>query len=149
MINLGTASATSTEPASRFFARWIDHDSWGDWSPDTDWVRLAGPAVLGATGFIKPTGGPKTRFTISALEPDREYTDTSVLPGARLVFQHLVDSESGLTRLDVAVSMRGPLAWLWARIMGGGFRESTQSDLDRLVSLVEAGRVEATQVEAR
>ena len=138
MINLGTASATSSAPAAGFFARWIDHDSWGEWSPDTEWVRLDGPVALGATGVIKPTGGPKTRFTISALDVDREYTDTSYLPGARLVFRHLVASASGLTRLDVAVSMSGPLAWLWARIMGGGFRESTQADLDRLVALVEA-----------
>jgi hypothetical protein len=138
MISLGTATATSTAPASRFFARWIDHDSWGEWSPDTDWVHLDGPVALGTSGVIKPTGGPKTRFTISALDPDREYTDTSFLPGARLVFQHLVVSESGLTRLDVTVSMSGPLRWLWARIMGAGFRESTQADLDRLVALVEA-----------
>ena len=34
--------------------------------------------------------------------------------------------------------MTGPLAWLWAKVMGGGFRESCQADLDRLVALVEA-----------
>jgi hypothetical protein len=138
MITLGTASATSTAPASGFYARWIDHASWEEWSPDTEWVRVDGPVELGATGVIKPTGGPKTRFSISALDPDREYTDTSYLPGARLVFQHLVSTNDGATRLEVAVSMTGPLAWLWARVMGGGFRESTQADLDRLVSLVEA-----------
>jgi hypothetical protein len=138
MIELGTASATSTAPAASFYARWIDHDSWGEWSPDTDWVRVDGPVALGATGFIKPTGGPKTRFTISALELDHEYTDTSYLPGARLVFQHLVASEANLTRLDVAVTMTGPMAWLWSRVMGAGFRESTQADLDRLIALVEA-----------
>lgn len=143
MITLGTATATSTAPASAFFARWIDHNTWGQWSPDTEWVRVTGPVVLGATGVIKPTGGPKTRFTISALDADREYTDTSYLPGARLVFQHLVALEDGVTRLDVAVSMSGPLAWLWAKVMGGGFRESTQADLDRLVALVEFEHVEA------
>jgi hypothetical protein len=142
-ITLGTASATSTAPAAGFFARWIHHDSWGEWSPDTEWVRLDGPVALGATGVIKPTGGPKTRFTISALEPDHEYTDTSFLPGAKLVFQHLVTERSGRTELDVAVSMTGPLAWLWARVMGGGFRESTKADLDRLVALVEAEQLAA------
>jgi len=143
MIELGTASATSTAPASGFFARWLDHDSWGEWSPDTDWVKLDGPVALGVTGVIKPTGGPKTRFTISALDADREYTDTSYLPGARLVFQHLVIADAGVTRLNVGVSMSGPLAWLWSRVMGGGFRESTQADLDRLVALVESEHVDA------
>ena len=143
MITLGTASATSTAPASDFYARWIDHATWGEWSPDTEWVRVDGPVILDAPGVIKPTGGPKTRFSISALEPDREYTDTSYLPGARLVFQHLVSTSDGTTSLEVAVSMNGPLSWLWSRIMGGGFRESTQADLDRLVTLVESAQVAA------
>ena len=143
MIQLGTASATSTASPAAYFERWIDHSTWGQWSPDTEWVRLDGPVARGTTGALKPTGGPKTRFTISAFEPDREYTDTSYLPGARIIFQHLVAAESGLTKLDIAVSISGPLAWLWARVMGTGFRESTQADLDRLIALVEAEHAEA------
>jgi hypothetical protein len=35
------------------------------------------------------------------------------------------------------VTMDGPLAFVWSKIMGGGFRESAQRDLDRLVAIVE------------
>lgn len=138
MITLGTASATSSAPASAFFERWIDHSTWATWSPDTEWVRVDGPVVLGARGVIKPAGGPRTKFIISALELDREYTDTSMLPGARLVFQHLASTTDGVTSLDVSVSVSGPLAFVWAKIMGGGFKDSAQADLDRLVGIVEA-----------
>ncbi len=120
-----------------FFARWIDHDTWSEWSPDSEWVRLDGPVAVGTTGVLKPKGAPKTRFTISALIPDREYTDTSRFPGARLVFQHLVNRRDDLTGLDVRVTLDGPLAWFWARVLGGGFRESVPADLRRLVELVE------------
>jgi len=33
--------------------------------------------------------------------------------------------------------MDGPLAFVWSTIMGGGFCESAQRDLDRLVGIVE------------
>lgn len=138
MITLATATATSSAPSSAYFDRWVDHDTWAQWSPDTEWVRVDGPVALGAAGVIKPTGGPRTRFTISGLEKDREYTDTSFLPGARLVFQHLASAVDGATRLDVAVTMTGALAPIWSRIMGGGFAQSAQADLDRLVAAVEA-----------
>ncbi|MGL5825246.1 MAG: SRPBCC family protein [Nocardioides sp.] len=128
----------STAPAAAFFARWIDHDSWPHWSPGTRWVRLDGPAALGTTGRLKPTGGPAVRFTITAFTPNREYTDTSRLPGATLVFEHVAEEGDHGTRLSVRVTMAGLLAPGWARIMGGGFRESAQADLDRLVALVEA-----------
>jgi len=35
--------------------------------------------------------------------------------------------------------MSGPLAWLWTLLLAKGFRETTQSDLDQLVALAEAG----------
>jgi hypothetical protein len=137
MIELGRGVATSTASPDAYFARWIDHDSWPTWSPDTEWVRLNGPVSVGTHGVLKPKGGPKAKFVITACVPDKEYTDTTRLPGARLVFRHTVQPADVGSDLSVLVTMAGPLAFLWARVMGGGFRESAQSDLNRLVQLVE------------
>ena len=137
MTELGRGAATSTAVPDVFFTRWVDHDTWPQWSPDTDWVRVDGPVAVGTRGVLKPRGGPKVKFVISACTPGREYADTSMLPGARLVFQHTAVPEGTGSRLDVLITMSGPLAWLWGKIMGGGFRDSAQADLDRLVALVE------------
>lgn len=137
MMELGRGQATSTATPAAFFARWIDHDTWPQWSPDTEWVRLDGPVEVGARGVLKPKGGPKAKFVISACSPDREYTDTTRLPGARLVFRHTVEPAALGCELHVQVTMDGPLAFVWSKIMGGGFRESAQRDLDRLVAIVE------------
>lgn len=77
------------------------------------------------------------KFVISACEPAREYTDTGLLPSARLVFQHTVSGTKQGCALHARASLKGPLAFLWAKIIGGGFRDSIQADLDRLVRLVE------------
>ncbi len=137
MPTIVTASAGSSAEPSAFFARWTDHASWTDWDPDLAWVHLDGPVAEGTTGRLKPTGGPRVRFTITTLRPDREYTDTSRLFGARLVFQHLAEPTAAGTTLEVRVSMSGPLAPVWARILGGGFRTSAPAGLQRLVELVE------------
>lgn len=136
---LGTADATSTAPASAFFARWTDHDSWSEWSPDTSWVRLHGPVAQGTRGVLKPVGGPRTTFAIDALTPDREYTDVSRFPGAVLRFQHLVAPRpDGGSDLHVSVTLSGPLAGLWAKVLGASFAQSVPADLERLVALAEA-----------
>ena len=165
MITLASATATSSAPPSAFFARWCDHDTWQEWSPDTSWVRLDGPVAQGTTGTLKPTGGPRTRFTMSAVVPDSEYTDTSSLLGARLVFQHTARTAhadtahtdtahtdtrtagtgaaatatpgTSVTVLTVLVTLDDPLARLWAAVMGKGFRESVPADLQRLITIVE------------
>jgi hypothetical protein len=138
MIELAHAHATSTAAPSAFFARWIDHESWTQWDTDTDWVKLDGPVAVGATGVLKPKGGPKTRFTVSALTPDQEYTDTSRMLGATLVFQHRAETVSGRTELEARVTLEGALARLWAAILGAGFAESVPAALNRLVELVES-----------
>jgi hypothetical protein len=140
MIELGAGHAYSTAAPADFFARWIDHEGWSEWSPDSEWVTFKGPVQLGAKGVLKPKGAPRVKFTISALENDRRYADTSVFPGARLVFDHTAAEAGGRTELRARVTVAGPLAGLWAKILSKGFRHSVQADLDRLVTLVEAQR---------
>ena len=105
--------------------------------PDTDWIRLDDPVATGTGGRLKPKGGPSVRFVISTCSPPHEYTDTSHLPGARLVFRHTAARVGDATELHADVSISGPLSRIWALTLGRGFRTSAQADLDRLVRLVE------------
>jgi len=114
-------------------------DTWPDWDAAVSWSRLDGPFAVGTTGELKPKGGPKVRFTIETLEPESEFTDVSLMPGARLRIRHLVGvDDDGLTRVDVEVSLDGPLAWLWRRLLGRGIATSTPEGLAQLVVLAEA-----------
>ncbi len=135
---LVSASATSTAPASAFFTRWADMATWPQWNQDTEWARLDGPFVQGATGTLKPRGGPAVPFVVERLVPGRSFVDVSSLLGARLVFDHAVSEHGGRTQVDVVVTLGGPLAFAWRLILGKGIRESAQRDLDALVATVEA-----------
>jgi hypothetical protein len=141
MTTLCTASAMSTAPPDAFFARWEDMDTWPEWDAAVAWTRLDGPFAVGTTGELKPKGGPKVRFTIETLVPGSEFTDVSSMPGAKLRIRHLVAvavDDGGLTRVDIEVSLDGPLAWLWRRILGRGIATSTPDGLAQLVVLAEA-----------
>ncbi len=136
-MTISTASATSTAPASAFFARWADMETWPEWNTDTAWVRLDGPFVEGATGQLKPKGGPKVSFVVERLN-EHEFIDVSRMPGGRITFAHRIDETHDGTRITVTVDIDGPLAFLWRLILAGDFRTSLQPDLDRLVATAEA-----------
>jgi hypothetical protein len=141
MITIGEAQATSTAAPAGFFRKWGDMATWPEWNLDTEWVRLDGPFETGSRGVLKPKGGPKVKFVIESLVPDREFVDVSLLVGARLTFHHIVEQlPEGGCRVHVIVTMTGPLRWLWFKILGSGLQKSLQPDLDRLVAAVEAGR---------
>lgn len=139
MMTLGTAHTTSSAAPAAFFARWADMATWPEWNADTAWVRLDGPFTQGATGVLKPKGGPKVPFVVATLIPDEEFTDVSKLIGARLTFRHLVSTTAeGSTRVDVTVTLGGPLARLWNLALGKGIAATLQADLDRLRDAAEA-----------
>lgn len=131
--------ATSTAAPERFFAIWADMVTWPEWNADTEWVRLDGPFQTGATGTLKPKGGPKVPFVVASVIPGKEFIDVSRLLGARLTFDHQVTPRAdGGTAIDVTVSFSGPLAFAWKKILGAGLKASLQPDLDRLVEVAEA-----------
>jgi uncharacterized protein YndB with AHSA1/START domain len=138
MLTVVTARARSSAPPAAFFARWADLDTWPEWDTAVAWGRLDGPFAAGTTGELKPARGPKVRFVIETLEPGREYTDVSAMPGARLWIRHLVRTDDGGTDVEVEVSLDGPLARVWKLLLGRGLARSTVSGLDRLVVVAES-----------
>jgi hypothetical protein len=137
MTTLAAASATSTASPAAFFARWADMATWTEWNTDTEWVRLDGPFGQGATGVLKPKGGPKVTFVVEKLT-DTEFVDVSLLLGARLTFAHHIVATPTGSRLEISVSLTGPLSRVWNLILGKGLKASLQRDLDLLVSTAEA-----------
>ena len=134
---IATARVQTTAPARCFFDRWADMPTWTEWNADTEWVKLDGPFVQGATGTLKPKGGPKVPFVVAKLVPGERFTDVSKLWGARLTFDHRISRVGDLTTVEVGIEMTGPLRWLWIRILGAGLRASAQRDLDALVVVIE------------
>jgi len=139
MVTITEANATSTAPPSAYFARWADMATWPEWNTDTEWVRLAGPFVSGATGQLKPKGGPKVKFVVERVVPNEEFVDTSRLLGARLTFRHVVTANpDGGGAIAVSVTMTGVLRRIWMMVLAKGFRATAQQDLDRLVAVAES-----------
>ncbi|WP_076263594.1 SRPBCC family protein [Intrasporangium flavum] len=139
------ATYTTTVPATpaQLFARWADCDTHPEWSTDLAWVRLDEPVRLGATGRLRPKGGPRSRFTVTELVPDRTFADTTHLAGARLTFRHHAEPAPTGSRVTVTVSVDGPLRGLWARVLGGAdaVRRGVEKDLANLLALVAAPAV--------
>ena len=144
MTPIASARISSAAAPSAFFERWADMATWPQWNTDTEWVRLDGDFVQGATGTLKPKGGPKVRFVIQRLVPGREFVDVSRLAGARLTFAHLVTERAdGGSDVEVTVTMSGPLRRVWLLMLGSGIRGSVQADLAGLARAAEGATATA------
>ena len=139
MTTIATAHIRSAAAPAAIFDRWADMATWPEWNLDTEWVRLDGQFVEGATGVLKPKGGPKVAFTVERLVPGREFVDVSKLFGARLTFAHTVcELAAGGCEVSVTVTLTGALAPMWRLVLAKGIAASAQPDLERLGAAAEA-----------
>ena len=131
------SSHTSRNP-SEVFALWADPATWSAWDPEVKSVTFDSPATLGKRGKLQPANGPALRFSITAFRLDEAFTDTGSLPGARLEFEHFVETVDGGSLVTVTVRVHGILSPLWARILAPSMSEAARSSVVGLLAHLDS-----------
>lgn len=127
---------TSATPA-QLWARYTDPTRWPEWDHETERVTIDGPFAAGTTGTLKPVKGPKTKFRMLEVTPFEGFSDVSRLPLALLTFTHRLQKAADGTRFTHAVSITGPLAPVFARVIGANIAAGLPAAMRRLAGLAE------------
>lgn len=116
---------------------WSDPLSWPQWDEDVAEVRFDAPMALGATGWMRPTSGPSTTFTVAALVHNELVTTTSRLPGAVVRFEHVVTAIATGSTVRVTISVDGPLSPLWKRVLRKGFAGAAERNVTGVIECLD------------
>jgi uncharacterized protein YndB with AHSA1/START domain len=113
-----TSITTDADP-ERVWAIWTDVEGWPRWHPGISQVSLESPFAEGARGSSRAPGGPRSDLRIGPVEPRRKFVTETILPLARLRFEHRIEpAESGGITLAYGVQMSGPATPLFRRVIG-------------------------------
>ncbi len=134
---IAAATAITTAKPGTVFRIWSDVEHWPLWDVEITWAKLNGPHAVGTTGALKPVNGPRTNFTVIEVIQNQSFTDVSHLPGAKLQFIHQLAQTGDMTQVTHTVSISGPLAWLWEKILGHNLRRGLQPAVQGLIKLAE------------
>lgn len=139
MASVHERSVETSATPEAVWAIWSDTGTWPAWNPDVTQIRLDGPMRAGAAGVMSTKGGRTHDVVIGSVQPGREFVlETKVLPGALFQFVCRVEPVgSGRTRLSQGIRMRGPMAWLYAPMMGGRIAQGFDPILRALADAAE------------
>jgi hypothetical protein len=116
--------------------RYVDVEHWSDWSRHgVEWSRLDGPFEVGATGKSKAPGMPAAKFRLIAVAPNARFVSEAKMPGGRLQFEHVIEPSGEGSQITHRVSVGGPFAALYARIIRRNVEKALPSGVDRLAVL--------------
>ncbi len=92
-------------------------ERWPQWDHELQWTRLSGEMRVGAPFTLKPKRGPKVAMEVVAMQPPTRFSDLARLPLARMRTDHQFSSRDAVTTVTVTISMSGPLAFVWDRVV--------------------------------
>lgn len=117
-----STSSTFDAPGLTASAVWsrayADASAWPVWNDALASAELLGPFAAGSQARVRFRTGLRLRFTLVEVDPERVFTDESRLPGARMGHRHELEPIEGGVRLVNTIYVRGPLARLWALVLG-------------------------------
>lgn len=130
-------SETTTATPAQLWQRYRDPATWSEWDDQVEDVVFDGEFRLGASGSIKPVGGPRTGFRMTEVTEGVSFTDVTSLPLAKMRFDHWIESGASETTFTHRVSITGPLSPLFARIIGRKVAAGLPSAMRELAALAE------------
>jgi hypothetical protein len=113
---------------------WTDINQWTAWQGDLDAAKLEGEFKVGNTFLLQPKGGPRVNIELLVVEPGRKFTDLTRFPLAQMEGCHeFVETPKGL-EIRTTMSVRGPLAFVWRKLVAEGIVKGLEEQTDALVA---------------
>ncbi len=116
---------------------WQDVKNWNTWDHGIEYSTIDGPFVEGTTGTLKPKGGPLVRTKLTCVEPFKKFVDESKLFLARIIVSHYLTESGGKTQVTHQVEMTGPLAFLFAYLIGRTMKKNLPQEMQAMVKKAE------------
>ena len=109
-------SLTIDAPPAQVYEAFVDLSRWLEWNPHLREVRplTEGPLAPGSRARVALKLNPlPSVWEVTEMNPGRSFAwASSLLPGIRLVFDHVAESADGGTRATLRIDIEGPLAFL-------------------------------------
>ena len=115
---------------------WADVNNWPAWDSELDSCVLEGEFAAGNRFILNPKGGPKIKITLTKVVENETFTDVCKFPGAQMIDFHEMKEIAGGLLVTNTISVKGPLAFLWVRLVARNVANSVPQQTDNLVRYV-------------
>ena len=95
-------------------------ETWSLWDPEVKHAALnTNTFSKGTKGTLHPKGGPKVKFELTEVLPEKSFTSTTFLPLAKMDFEHIiVENADGTLSITHRIKIEGFLSPFFAFVIG-------------------------------
>jgi uncharacterized membrane protein len=117
-------------PADRVWRLTLDIMNWPSFMPTVRRVERLdqGPIRVGSSARIKQPGQTPAVWTVTKLEPGREFTWQTRRLGTTMTGSHVVEAVGDTCRCTLAIDVAGPFSGPFGAMFGGLFRKALDAE---------------------
>jgi len=116
---------------------WQDVKNWNTWDHGIEFSTIDGPFAVGTKGTLKPKGGPLVQTELTTVEPMKMFIDESKLFLAKILVSHYLTESNGKTFVTHQIEMKGPLAFVFAFLIGRAMKKNLPQEMAAMVRKAE------------
>jgi hypothetical protein len=137
MLIIKHTVGTKTSPEA-IWSLWQDVKNWNTWDHGIEYSTINGAFEKGTTGTLKPKGGPVVHTKLICVEPSKQFTVESKLFLARIIVSHYLTESEGKTIVTHQIEMTGPLAFLYAYLIGRTMKKNLPQEMESMIKKAES-----------
>jgi hypothetical protein len=125
--------------AAQVWKVWSDLNNWHSWQSDIEYTKLEGEFKVGGYFLLKPKGSPEVRIMLLEIEENRQFTDLTHFPGAKMYGRHEFIEHDNVLEIKTTMSIEGWLSFLWRKIVAENVAAGMMEQTENLLKKVRNG----------
>ncbi len=99
-------------------------NQWHLWDKGVEYARMEGDFEIGNSFILKPKGGPKVKIELVDVLKNKQFTDCTKFPLAKMYGEHLFEEVPEGLRITTTMKVEGFLGFLWRKIVAQGIADA-------------------------
>jgi hypothetical protein len=106
-----------------------DVNNWHTWDTGIEFAKLEGKFEKGNHFMFQPKGGPKLKIGIVEAVENKNFTDFTQFPLAKMYGEHTFEETSNGLKITTTMKVEGLLGFLWVKIVAQKIADALPADM--------------------
>ena len=125
---------TKSATREQMWHLFADVNDWHRWDDGIEYARIEGEFKAGNHFLLKPKGSPEVKIHLVETQENQKFVDETRFPLATMNGTHTFETTSEGLRITTTMSMKGPLGFLWRKLVAQGIVDGLPGEMEKQVA---------------
>ncbi|MBL7814350.1 MAG: SRPBCC family protein [Saprospiraceae bacterium] len=111
-----------------------DVNNWHTWDKGVELAQIVGKFEKGNHFIFQPKGGPKLKLAIVEADENKNFTDLTKFPLARMYGEHTFEETANGLKITTTMKVEGILGFIWRKIVAQKIVDALPEDMQQQIN---------------